>query len=128
MGRPREWVYSQGAAPKGKGHWGPGETWGLRHAGHRPAEGTPRLKKELIPRMTAGGASGVSLASPQPLRVLGSFFACGDNTHLSLMLIGFICLYQRKNIGLKVAFSDAEISFSLWHFAHFLVLFSDCLF
>ncbi|CAM5109539.1 unnamed protein product [Eretmochelys imbricata] len=28
MGRPREWVYSQGAAPKGKGHWGPGETWG----------------------------------------------------------------------------------------------------
>lgn len=40
-------------------------------------------------------------------------------THFSLMLIGFISLHQRRNIGLKVTFSHAQISLLLWHFAHF---------
>lgn len=39
--------------------------------------------------------------------------------HFSLMLIGFISLHQRKNIGLKVTFSHAQISLFFWHFAHF---------
>lgn len=40
-------------------------------------------------------------------------------THFSLMLIGFTSLHQRKNIGLKVTFSHAQISLFLWHFVHF---------